>query len=68
MGESVRSHPPADGGLLTSARQDYITEGGYMVFAIRELLAVLLDAWQAGDLYGRLRAWWQVVSGEVVTE
>jgi hypothetical protein len=39
-----------------------------LAFAIRELALVLVDSWQAADLRGRLRAWWEVVTGKVVTE
>lgn len=29
--------------------------------ALRELVAVLVDAWRAADLAGRLAEWWWVV-------
>jgi hypothetical protein len=39
-----------------------------MPFVIRELWAVLMDAWQVADLCGHLRAWWEVVRGKWVFE
>ncbi len=32
-----------------------------------ELLATIQDAARHGDLRGHLRAWWEVVTGKVVT-
>ena len=39
-----------------------------LAFALRELALVLADWWQAGDLGGRLRAWWEVVTGKTPIE
>ena len=39
-----------------------------LLFALRELGAVLRDSWQAADLRGRLRAWREIASGRVVIE
>ncbi len=32
------------------------------MFAIRELIATLYDAWQVADVPGRLSEWWWVVT------
>ena len=37
-------------------------------FALSELAAVIMDAWNDADLVARLRAWWGVASGRVLTE
>ena len=39
-----------------------------VTFALSELGAVILDAWNDADLLARLRAWWGVASGHVLTE
>jgi len=38
------------------------------MWRMSELCAVILDAWNDADLLARLRAWWGVASGRVLTE
>jgi len=37
-----------------------------LLWAVRELVAVLSDAWHDADLANRIRAWWEIVSGAVI--
>ena len=39
-----------------------------VTFALSELAAVIGDAWNDAYLVARLRAWWGVASGRVLTE
>jgi len=38
------------------------------MFAIKELIATLVDAWAGADLCGRLREWWWVVTHQALLE
>ena len=34
------------------------------MFAVKELVLVLLDAWEAADVRGRIREWWWCVCNQ----